>query len=162
MTEPQTADVLHLQAQRAFLAGLGQGQTLRQLEHAVRQCQTKTFTPDLAVLEVGVAALDLAQIDRTAPIHKAELISEHLTEINFRNQRALQERTTYALNAVAALRGGLELDVLEDMYWWRTRDIVEYAVIAATAYVRGCAHRQALPVAQFTDQLLRILGRPQP
>jgi hypothetical protein len=156
----QTADVLHLQAQRAFLAGLGRGDSLLQLEHAVREFQAKTFTPDLAVLEIGVAAMDLAQIDRTTPIQKAELISEHLTEINFRNQRALQERTTYALNAVAAIRGGLELDVLEDPYWWRTRDIVEYAVIAATAYVRACAHRLDLPIAQFTDQLLTKLGRP--
>ena len=92
---------------------------------------------------------------------EAELISQHLSEINFRNPRALQERTTYALNAVAATRGGLELDILEDTYWWRTRDIVEYAVIAATAYVRACARRRGQPVPQFIDDLQADLQRPQ-
>ncbi len=62
--------------------------------------------------------MDLAGVDRHTPIAKADLISEHLTELSFRNQRALQERTTYAVNAVAAIRGGLEPDVLDDTYWW--------------------------------------------
>lgn len=134
---------------------------LRQLEHAVRQSQTRRFTPDLAALHVGVAALDLAGVDRGTPIAKAELVDQHLTDIDFRNQRALQERTTYALNAVAALRGGLEPDVLEDTYWWRTRDIVQYAVIAATAYVRACAHRRAQSVQQFSDDLESTLEPQQ-
>ena len=161
MTEPQTTDALHLQAQLAFLDGLRRGVDLSQLERAVRRSQTKTFTPDLAVLQVGAAAMDLAQVDRAAPIAKAELISQHLSEINFHNQQPLQERTTYALNAVAATRGGLELDILEDTYWWRTRDIVEYAVIAATAYVRACARRRGQPVPQFIDDLQADLQRPQ-
>ena len=85
MTEPQTADALHLQAQLAFLDGLRRGDDLSQLERAVRRSQTKTFTPDLAVLQVGAAVMDLAQVDRDAPIAKAELISQHLPEINFHN-----------------------------------------------------------------------------
>jgi len=85
----------------------------------------------------------------------------HLSEINFRNQRALQERTTYALNAIAAIRGGLEPDILEDTYWWHTRDIVQHAVIAATAYVRACAHRRQQPIQQFVDDLQVKLQRQQ-
>jgi non-homologous end joining protein Ku len=81
----------------------------------------------------------------------------HLPEINFRNQRAMQERTTYALNIIAAMRGGLEPDIFEDMYWWHTRDIVQYAVIAATAYVRACAQRRRQPIQQFVDDLQAAL-----
>ncbi len=134
---------------------------LGQLERAVRQTQTRGFTPDIAILQLGVAAMDLAGVDRHSPIVKADLIALGLPEINVRNQRALQERTTYALSTVAAIRGGLQPDVLDDMYWWRTRDIVEYAVIAATAYVRACAHRRQQSVPQFIDDLQVRLGRQQ-
>lgn len=92
-------------------------------------------------------------MDRHRPLAKKALVAEHLPEINFRNQRTLQERTSYALNLVAAIRGGLEPDVLEDTYWWDTRDIVDYAIIAATAYVRACAQRQGQPLAQFITEL---------
>lgn len=50
--------------------------------------------------------------------------------------RALPERTTCALNAVAAIHGGIEPDIVEEMYWSRVRDVVEYAVVA---YVRVSA-----------------------
>jgi hypothetical protein len=161
VSHPRIPNALHAQAQRALLDGLRRGDDLGQLERAVRQSKTKTFTPDIAVLQVGVAAMDLAGVEGTSPIAKADLITQHLPEINFRNQRALQERTTYALSAVAAIRGGLEPDILEDMYWWHTRDIVEYAVIAATAYVRACAQRRQQSIQQFVDDLQITLERQQ-
>ena len=161
MSEPDPFDALHVQAQRALLDGLRRGDTLSELEHAVRHSQTKRFTPDLAILQVGVAALDLARVDRNGPIAKAELVEQHLTALDFRNQRGLQERTTYALYAVAAIRGGLELDILQDVYWWRTRDIVEYAVTAAAAYVRACAQRRGQSIQQFIDDLQITLEQQQ-
>ncbi len=159
MSESPDPEDLDVHAQRALLAGLRRADDLSRLEQAVRRTSTKGFTPDLAVLQLGVAALDLAGVDRNSPIAKAELVSTHLPEIHFRNQRALQERTTYALNAVAAIRGGLEPDVLEDTYWWRSRDIVQYAVIAATAYVRACAQRRGQTLQQFVDDLERSMSR---
>jgi hypothetical protein len=161
VSEPRPPDARHVQAQRALLEGLRRGESLSQLERAVRHSQAKGFAPDVAVLEVGVAAMDLAEVDRNAPIAKADLVTVHLSEINFRNQRVLQERTTYALNAIAAIRGGLEPDILEDTYWWQTRDIVQYAVIAATAYVRACAHRRQQTTPQFVDDLQVKLQRQQ-
>lgn len=160
VSEPTVPDAAHAQAQRALLDGLRRGDGLDDLERAVRRSTTKTFTPDVAVLQVGVAAMDLAGVDRSTPIAKADL-TLHLKEINFRNQRALQERTTYALNTIAAMRGGLEPDILDDMHWWQTRDIVEYAVIAATAYVRACAQRRQQPIQQFIDDLQATLQRQQ-
>lgn len=67
------------------------------------------------------------------------LITQRLPELNFRNRRRLQERVTYALNAVAAIRGGLEPDILEDTCWWHTRDIKAHAAVAAAGYVRAGA-----------------------
>jgi hypothetical protein len=63
------------------------------------------------------------------------------------------EGTTYAINLVAAIHGSPEPDVLEDTYCWHTRDIVGYAVIAATAYPRACAQRHGQPLPQFIDEL---------
>jgi hypothetical protein len=160
VSEHPTPDTLHVQAQHALLDGLRRGDDLHKLEHAVRRNKSKTFTPDVAVLQVAVAAMDLAGVDRSNPIVKAELTTLHLQEINLRNQRALQERTTYAANIIAAMRGGLEPDILQDTYWWHTTDIVEYAVIAATAYVRACAQRRQQTVEQFIDDLQAAL-QPQ-
>jgi hypothetical protein len=148
----------HGLAQRALLVGLLRGDSVVQLERAVRQTQTKRFTPDIAVLELAVAAMALAGVDRHRPLAKKGLVDEHLPEINFRNNRRLQERTTYALNVVAAIRGGLEPDVLEDTYWWDTRDIVGYCVIAATAYIRACAQRQGQPLPKFIAELQLALS----
>ena len=104
--------------------------------------------------------MDLAGVDRDAPIQKAEFVTKHLSDVSFRNQRALQERTTYALSTVAGLRGGLEPDILEDAYWWQTRDFVQSAVLAAAAYVRACAERQRQPLERFIDDLLTALKLP--
>ena len=149
---------LCLAAQRALLIALRDGAELPAVEAAVRSTGRKGFTPDVAALQLAVAAMDLAAVDRANPLEKADLVTRHLAEVEFRNQRALQERTAYAINAVAAIRGGLEPDIVTDMYWWRSRDIVEYAVLAAVAYVRGCAERRAQSVEAFADELLRLLA----
>jgi hypothetical protein len=104
----------------------------------------------------------LADIKRDQPLPTEDLIEQHLRELDFRNQRHLHERTTYALNLVAAIRGGLEPDIVNDMYWWCTRDIVEYAVIAATAYVCGCAHQQDSPWKRVRRTGRRLSADPRP
>lgn len=157
MTTTPPYGVLHAAAQHAFLTALSQGAGLDEIEAEVRRTAAKGFTPDVAVLQVAVAAMDLAGVDRTRPLDKADLMSRHLPEVQFRNQRALQERTTYALNAVAAIRGGLEPDIVDDMYWWHVRDIVEYAVLAAVAYVRASAERRDQPITQLVDELMAQL-----
>jgi hypothetical protein len=156
-TEP-TYDESCVAAQQALLVALRGGADLAAVEAAVRRTARKGFTPDIAALQVGVAAMDLAAVDRARPLEKADLITRHLAEIEFQNQRALQERTAYAINAVAALRGGLQPDIVNDMYWWRTRDIVEYAVLAAVAYVRACADRRGQSVDAFAEALLQQLA----
>jgi hypothetical protein len=161
VTSQPSADAAHAAAQEAFLTALREGADLHDVEAAVRRTTAKEFTPDIAVLEVAVAAMDLAGADRTSPLNKADLVGRHLSEVQFRNQRALQERTTYAINAVAAIRGGLEPDILDDTYWWHVRDIVEYAVLAAVAYVRAGAERRGKPVPEFIDELKSQLDRSE-
>lgn len=136
-------------AQVALLRALARGDGLPLVEAEVRGCARKGFTPDLAALRVGVAAMNAAGVTAERPLDSADLLARHLPELVFRNQRALRERTVYAVQAVAALRGGLVPDVLDDTYWWQTRDIVQYAVAAAVAYVRASAEHTGQSVAQF-------------
>jgi hypothetical protein len=156
-TADESDEIWHGKAQHALLAGLARGDDISLLEEAVRRCATKGFTPDVAVLEVGVAALDAAGVDRHAPLVNTELF-RHLPELSFRNNRGLRERVTYAIHAVAAMRAGVVPEILDDTYWWRTRDIVEYAVIAGVAYVRTCAERAEQSVPIFAERLMTELG----
>jgi hypothetical protein len=43
--------------------------------------------------------------------------------------------------AAAALRGGAEPDLLDEVTWWQTDDFWQYALFAAVAYVRAAADR---------------------
>ena len=58
---------------------------------------------------------------------------------------------------MAAIRGGLEPDIVEDRYGWHGRDFVEYAVLAAVAYVRASAERREQSAPQFIDDLVTKL-----
>jgi hypothetical protein len=95
VTTPYAADDPESLAQRALLVGLQRGDSLPDIESAVRQTQTKSVTPDLAVLDVAVAALELAGVDRRTPLTRGDL-AEHLPQGHGRSRRAVQERTTYA------------------------------------------------------------------
>ena len=159
MTNQPPYDDLYFAAQDALLIALRDGADLATVEEEVRRTACKGFTPDVAVLQLAAAAMDLAAVDRLRPLEKAELMSRHLADVEFRNQRSLQERTTYAINVVAAIRGGLDPDIVHDMYWWHTRDIVEYAVLAAVAYIRACADRRGQPLGEFVDELSGQLRR---
>lgn len=48
--------------------------------------------------------------------------------------------------AAAALRGGTELDLLEEVAWRQTDDFRQYALYAAFAYVCAAAERARVPV----------------
>jgi hypothetical protein len=51
-------------------------------------------------------------------------------------------------------------DVLQETYWWGTRDIVDYPVIriAATAYLRTCAQLQGRTLSQFFNEMEAALA----
>jgi hypothetical protein len=60
---------------------------------------------------------------------------------------------------VAALCGGAEPDLLDEVAWWRTDDFWQYALFAAIAYIRIAADRANVPVHQVSQELTE---RPDP
>ena len=50
--------------------------------------------------------------------------------------------------AAAAVHGGTEPDLLDEVASWQADDFWQYAVYAAVAYIRAAASRASVPVRQ--------------
>jgi hypothetical protein len=57
------------------------------------------------------------------------------------------------LHAVAARRGGLQPDLLEDVAWWRNDDFWVWAYYALVIYVRAAADRTGRSMGDICTQL---------
>ena len=55
--------------------------------------------------------------------------------------------------AAAALHGGTEPDLLDEVAWWQTDDFWRYALFAAVACIRAAASRAGAPVRQACQDL---------
>ena len=68
----------------------------------------------------------------------------------------------YAVLAAAALHGGTEPDLLDEVAWWQADDFWQYALFAAVAYIRAAASRAGVPIGQACQDLARQSGHPAP
>jgi hypothetical protein len=64
--------------------------------------------------------------------------------------------------AAAALHGGTEPDLLEEVAWWQTDDFWHYALFAAVALIRAAASRAGVPVRQACQELTQRPGHSAP
>ena len=99
------------------------------------------FTPDVAMLELAVDALDLADTPDSDLLDYEGLRERYLPEIEFYG-RTEHRNSQYAIYATACLRGGLRPDLLNDAGWWHTRLWI-YATYALIIYTRAAAERRA-------------------
>jgi hypothetical protein len=82
-----------------------------------------------------------------------------LPECAFRGGQ--NKKLQFAVLAAAALHGGTEPDLLDEVAWWQTDDFWQYAVYAAVAYVRAAAGRVGVPARQACQELAqRASPRP--
>ena len=144
--------VLHHDAQSAVLAGLARGDDVYDLIAAAAPSHMPGwFTPDVALLELAVTALDLACPAGVEPLEYAGLRERYLPEVTFRG-RVEHRNSQYALYAAACMRGGLLPDVLGDAGWWQT-PLWQYAVYAAVIYSRAAAERLDVPLEVIPRQI---------
>ena len=68
----------------------------------------------------------------------------------------------YAVLATAALHGGAEPDLLDEVAWWQTDDFWQYALFAVVAYIRAAASRTGVPVHRACQDLAGRPSRPAP
>ena len=114
-------------------------------------CAQATVTPDVALLELAVTALDLACPAGAEPLEYEGLRERYLPEVTFRG-RVEHRNSQYALYAAACMRGGLQPDLLSDAGWWQT-PLWQYAVYAVVIYSRAAAERLAVPVEEIARRI---------
>lgn len=132
------AEELREKAHSAVLTGLSAGRSLAQIEADVARChERRVYMPDVAMLELVVAALDVAGASRDRPCSTADWRERYLPELTFRNRPREVERLVYALQTAAAFRTGLRPDILEDTYSWGTVHVLPYATRAAVMTIRA-------------------------
>jgi hypothetical protein len=89
-----------------------------------------------------------------------------LTGEDARRHRAGRGRQStklqYAVLAAAALHGGTEPDLVDEVAWWQTDDFWRYALSAAVAYIRAAASRAGEPVRQACQDLAQRPGHRAP
>jgi hypothetical protein len=150
-------DVLHRRAQVAVLSGLAAGDDVYDLMAAAAPSHVPGwFTPDEALLELAVTALDLACPSGAEPLEYEGLRERYLPEVTFRG-RVEHRNSQYALYAAACMRGGLQPDLLSDAGWWQT-PLWQYAVFAVVIYSRAAAERLAVPVEEIGRRIAARYG----
>jgi hypothetical protein len=68
----------------------------------------------------------------------------------------------YAVLAAAAIRGGTEPDLFDEVASWQADDFWQYAMYAAVAYIRAAASRASVQVRQACQDLDERPGHPAP
>lgn len=79
---------------------------------------TGTRSPGEVYLQLAASAL--ASTTGVGPVQYEGLRERHLAEINLRGRE--NRKLQFAALCAGALAGGVEPDLLDELYWWRTDD----------------------------------------
>jgi hypothetical protein len=139
-------------ARRVLLDGLARDADIFELvsELAPLHPRNDTF-PGEVFLRVAGDALDWCEASRADPLPLEGLRERFLPEYTFRGRH--DTKLQYAVLAAAALRGGTEPDLLDEVARWQADDFWQYALFAAVAYIRAAASRAGVPVRQACRDL---------
>jgi hypothetical protein len=148
-------------ARRILLDGLGHDADIFEMlpELAPLHPRDNTF-PGEVFLQLAADALDWCRVSRADPLALEGLRERFLPESAFRGRQ--NKKLQYAVLAAAALHGGTEPDLLDEVAWWQTDDFWQYALFATVAYIRAAASRAGVPVRQVCQQLAQRPGHPAP
>jgi hypothetical protein len=144
-------------ARRILLTGLGRDAALPDLLGEIEPLHPRNNTfPGEVFLRLAADALDWAGASRADPLPLEGMRERFLPEFSrrSRDRRKLQ----YAVLAAAAVHGGAEPDLLDEVAWWQADDFWQYALLAAVLYVRAAAGRAGVPVAQACQELAGRVG----
>ena len=136
-------------ARQTLLAGLARDADIFELvsELAPLHPRDNTF-PGEVFRRLAADTLDWCGASRADPLPLEGLRERFLPECTFRGRQ--NTKLQYAVLAAAALHGGTEPDLLDEVAWWQADDFWQYALFAAVACVRaaepgGRAGAQGMP-----------------
>ncbi len=147
-------------ARQILLGGLARDTEIFELlgELAPLHPRNDTF-PGEVFLHLAADALDWCDASRAAPLTLEGMRERFLPECTLRGRQ--NKKLQFAVLAAAALRGGTEPDLLDEVAWWQTDDFWQYALYAAVAYIRAAAGRAGVPVPKVCQELAQRAG-PRP
>ncbi len=148
-------------ARRVLLGGLARDADLFELvsELAALHPRDNTF-PGEVFLRLAADTLSWCRASRADPLPLEGLRERFFPERTFRGRQ--NTKLQYAVLAAAALHGGTEPDLLDEVAWWQTDDFWQYALFATVAYIRAAASRAGVPVRQACQDLAQPSGDPAP
>jgi hypothetical protein len=139
-------------ARRALLDGLARDADIFQVLSGLASLHPRNDTfPGEVFLHLAADALEWCGASRAEPLALEGLRERFLPECAFRGRQ--NAKLQYAVLAAAAVRGGSEPDLLEEVTWWQADDFWQYAMYAAVAYIRAAASRAGVPVRQACQDL---------
>jgi hypothetical protein len=148
-------------ARRVLLDGLTQGTEISGLLSELEPLHPRNGTfPGEVFLHLAADVLDWCGASRADPLALEGLRERFLPESRFRGRQ--NKKFQFAVLAAAALDGGTEPDLLDEVAWWQTDDFWEYALFAAVAYIRAAADRAGVPIAQACRELALRPADPAP
>jgi hypothetical protein len=148
-------------ARRVLLDGLARDADIFQLvtDLAPLHPRDNTF-PGEVFLSVAADALGWCGASRAEPLSLEGLRERFLPEAALRGRQ--NAKLQYAVLAAAALHGGAEPDLPDEVTWWQTDDFWQYALFAEVAYIRAAASRAGVPVRQACQELGEHPDHPAP
>jgi hypothetical protein len=148
-------------ARRIVLDGLARDAQVFELLGELEPLHPRNDTfPGEILLHLAADALDWCRASRTNPLQLEGLRERFLPEPSFRGRQ--NKKLQYAILVAAALHGGTEPDLLDEVAWWQTDDFWEYALYTAVAYIRAAASQAGVPVRQACQDLPQRQGNPAP
>lgn len=162
VAKPGTGDAERLEALRRLLVGLAAGQDVFELSAVIADLHPEGDTfPGEVYLRLGADVLELHVAAGGAPITVEGLRERHLEEIRFRGSANRKIKT--ALLSAAAMAGGLEPDLADEIYWWgRVDDFWRYGLYTAVGIIRASASNRDIAVAQVVAELAEHHEVPLP
>jgi hypothetical protein len=147
-------------ARWVLLDGLARDSDVSELAGELARLHPRDNTfPGEVLLDVAADVLDWCGISRSDPLALERMRERFLPELALRGRQI--KKLQYSILAAAALRGGAEPDLFDEVAWWQTDDFWQYALYAAVAYIRAAAGRVGVPVPQVCQELARRDG-PRP
>jgi hypothetical protein len=148
-------------ARQTLLDGLARDADIFELLSELAPLHSRdNIFPGEVFLHLAAEALDWCGASRADPLPLEGLRERFLPERTFHGRQ--NKKFQYAVLAAAALHGGTEPDLLEEVAWWQADDFWQYALCAAVAYIRAAASRAGVPVRQACQNLAQIPDHPAP
>ena len=111
-------------------------------------------------LRLAADALEWCRASPADPLPLEGLRERFLPECALRGRQNAKLR--YAVLAAAAVHGGTEPDLLDEVASWQADDFWQYAMYAAVAFIRAAASQASVPVREVCQDLHERPGRLAP